>query len=151
MLHNMKYVIITLALLFTFVTGSLFGVWFAQPRYEPVTTFSYPTGAQVLDELQNYRLSEGLPPFEVSDLLCDNIGSRWQNYVKNNSHEGFSEFVNREYPPGFQAAEILVAGDSAKQMVDKWKSSPSHDLYIHNYSKICVYSDSGSAVAILSN
>jgi hypothetical protein len=144
---------LTLFIVGVFLFGGLFGVWFAQPRYVPPTmeVEEYPTGKDVLAELQKYRVSEGLPEFEVSSVLCDNIGERWQNYVKNNSHEGFSEFAQREYPPGMDVAEILVAGDSAKQMVEKWVASPSHDLYIHNYSKICVYSDSGSTVAILSN
>ena len=111
----------------------------------------YPTGEQVLVKLQEYRTSQGLLPFEVSGILCDNIAERWENYVQDNSHQGFQEFINKNYPPGFDAAEVLVTGDTAEDMVEKWKTSPSHNYYLTHNAKICVYSSGGKSVAILSN
>lgn len=156
----MKYVTITLmlvVLLATFIggvgTGTLVGLKLSEQPVKPV----YPTGTQVLGVLQDYRLSEKLPAFELSPILCDNIVERWQNYVKNDSHQGWEEFVAREYPPGFTASEMFVSSDlptpiaAARDMVEKLKGSPSHNLAIHNFNKICVYSDKGSTVAILSN
>lgn len=130
--------------------GAIVGIRLSETEPTP-TPIVYPTGQQVLSELQEYRKREGLPPFELSSILCNNISERWQNYVENNSHKGFKEFVNANYPPGFSATEILVAGVSAREMVEKWASSPSHNLYIHDNSKACVYSAKGSSVALLSN
>jgi len=147
----MKYfVMITLFWFITIVVSFFGGVKFATP-YTPVEVITPPTGQEVLAELNTYRLSQGLEPFELSDRLCDNIVERWHNYKNNNSHEGWDEFAAREYPGGFTANELLVAGESAKIMVDQWVSSPSHDLAIKSNSKACVYSYDGLSVALLSN
>ncbi len=110
----------------------------------------YPTGQDVLAELNVYRVANDLPPFKLSERLCNNIHERWKVYVEKESHEGLEEFVQREMP-GSQVGEIMVYGETAKQMVERWSSSPSHDLLVKKYSKICVYSALGSSVALLSN
>lgn len=135
------------------LVGIVFGMNLAQPRYAPPENVlqEYPTGQEVLAELQNYRKELGLPEFEVSGILCNNIAERWFNYTKNNSHEGFHEFVQKQYPPGFTASEILAPGKTAEEVVNGWKQSPSHDYFIKNNTKVCVYSDSGYSVALLSN
>jgi uncharacterized protein YkwD len=152
----MKAVIITLILIVSlaiFGSGVGVGLLVAMKLDDvsvPVTRV-YPTGEQVLQEVQKYRASQNLPPFEISGMLCDNIAERWTNYVKNNSHEGFQDFINKNYPDGTTASEILVTGDTAANMVEQWKTSPSHNYYLTHNSKICVYSSGGSSVAILSN
>lgn len=139
-----------------FVFSNLFsfygGMRFSQPYTPPVATVKEPpTGKEVLEELQKYRKSQGLPEFQLSDMLCNNIGERWQNYWKNNNHEGFSDFAQRNYPPGFTSSEILVSGETAQDMVKQWSQSPSHDQSIKSFSKICVYSHLNHSVALLSN
>lgn len=153
MLDIMKYVIITLILVFTFGFGGLFGVWFAQPDYQAPANVvpGYPTGEQVLDELNVYRQSIGLPPFELYEPLCNNIYERWKVYVGKESHEGIEEFHDMWMPQVIDLGEIMVAGSSAQEMVKKWSESPSHDILIRKYSRICVYSAQGSSVALLSN
>lgn len=154
----MKSAIITLIAAFTLTAcgmfvGLLFGVYLAQPRYVPPENImvEYPTGKEVLAELQKYRVSQGLPEFELTPGLCSNIGSRWQNYKENNSHEGFEEFLKANRMDGKGVAEILVSGKTAQEMVKQWSESPSHDYFIKHNSKICVYSLSGLSVALLSN
>lgn len=154
----MRYVIITLTTIIAvaifgsgLVTGLLVAMKLDQTPPPLVSTVTYPTGQQVLDELQKYRVSQGLPEFELSEPLCNNIAARWQNYQKTNSHEGLKDFLIENHPSGLSVSEILVSGSTAKDMVDQWASSPSHNLYIHRNSKICVYSAEGSTVALLSN
>lgn len=144
------YVIITLI---AFGLGGLFGVWFAQPNYQAPANvlIEYPTGEDVLNELQAYRVKEGLPEFQVSDELCNNIVERWKNYQANDSHEGLAEFHDKWMPQVVDLGEIMVAGESARQMVERWDSSPSHKSSLHRFSKICVYSALGRSVALLSN
>ena len=111
---------------------------------------TYPTGQEVLAQLNVYRKESGLPAFILSEPLCNNIGARWKSYKDNNSHKGLAEFAAK-YNPGVQVAEILVSGLTAQEMVEKWSQSPSHDISIKNHSKICVYSADGLSVALLSN
>ncbi len=110
----------------------------------------YPTGYDVLNELNDYRHELDLPDFELYQPLCNNIASRWQSYKANNSHKGLQEFVD-SYMSGLSVYEILTSGNTAQETVQNWKGSPSHDLGIRTYSKICVYSDDGLSVALLSN
>lgn len=158
----MKHVIITLVVIISlalFGSGIGVGLLIAMKlddtsRMSAAPTsvaVAYPTGEQVLEALQKYRASQGLPEFQLSDILCDNLVERWQSYKKNNSHAGLEEFVAREYPPGFTVSEIMVSGSTAEEMVVKWSQSPGHNQAIHNNSKICVYSSQGMAVAMLSN
>ena len=99
-----RYVMITLMLIVTvaiYASGIATGLLVAMKldEVEPTPTpFAYPTGEQVLAELQKYRVSEGLPEFQLSETLCDNLVERWQTYHYTNSHAGLQEFVNREYP-----------------------------------------------------
>ena len=158
----MKHVIITLILIISlaiFGSGVGIGLLVAMKlddvsRNTAVMTpapTTYPTGQEVLNELQRYRVKNGLPEFQLSEILCDNLVERWQNYKKTNSHEGLEEFVKREYPPNLVVHEIMVSGSTAEEMVVKWSQSPGHNQAIHNNSKICVYSSQGMAVAMLSN
>lgn len=133
-----------------FFLGFGFGFESGKASATPVK-IQTPTGQDVLNELQEYRKSIGLSEFELSPMLCDSIAERWQNYKDTNSHAGFDEFAIKQYPPNFTVSEILVAGDSAEDMVEKWSKSPSHNQSIKIFSKICVYSAENKAVALLSN
>lgn len=144
-----KYLIVILIFSLGILLGGFGGVKLEQLSHPPAE-LAFPSGQDVLDELQEYRVSEGLEKFELSQPLCNNIVARWQKYIDTNSHEGFEEWAEHYYP-NKDVAEIIVTGDTAEEMVEFWKSSPSHNLYIHNYSKICVYSLRGKSVAILSN
>lgn len=142
-------------LLVGFIFGSVKGYTTAVKEYAErytVEEVSYPTGKEVLDELNKYRNSQGLPDFEVSGWLCDNIADRWRNYVLNNSHEGFRDFLEKQHPgENWNVSEILAPGFTAEETVKNWISSPSHEYYITHSSKVCVYSAEGSSVALLSN
>lgn len=139
-------------LVFTNAGSFVAGMKFAQPYVPPVSKIQEPpTGQQVLAELQRYRKANGLPEFELSPILCDNISERWQNYRVNNNHQGFEDFMLKQYPPGFTASEILASGETAEETVKNWAGSPSHDQAIKSFSKICVYSHLNHSVALLSN
>lgn len=137
-----------------FVFGSVRGYGIAEKEYAAKLTpvpVGFPTGYDVLKELNEYRISQDLPELILSQTLCNNIAQRWQNYVDNNSHEGFHEFVVDYMPEGLEVGEILTSGRTAEEMVQRWAGSPSHDLVIKNKSKVCVYSADGYSVALLSN
>lgn len=152
-----RHVIIALIVLFAFWLGGFVGIRVAPPIYIEVPVYQtpspviFPTGQDVLEELQEYRVSEGLEEFQLSPTLCNNIAERWKAYRENDSHDGLSEFHDKWMPQVYDLGEIMVSGETSKEMVEKWASSPSHDVLIKKYSKICVYSAFGSSVALLSN
>ena len=120
-----------------------------EPSPKP-TAVTYPTGVQVLAELNKYRREIGLPEFILSETLCNNIGERWQHYKDYNNHDGLEEF-EKKWQWGTRLTEILASGETAVETVNGWRESPSHDIFIRNNSKICVYSAEGFSVALLSN
>lgn len=117
---------------------------------QPVKYPEYPTGYEVLDELNAYRKSKGLSYFKESPTLCNNIAQRWQNYKDNNSHVGLKDFLTR-WMPGVRVNEILAPGSTAKETIENWAGSPSHELAIRTHTHACVYSADGLSVALLSN
>lgn len=156
----MRYIIITIVTIAIFGSGIVAGLLVAMKLDDTYgataispypTIFEYPTGYQVLEELNKYREKNNLPPFVLWDVLCNNISSRAIQYRETNSHDGFKEFLNKNMPRGLKVTEILVSGNTAKEMVDKWASSPGHDLAIKSNSRACIYSSRGVAVGLLAN
>ena len=127
------------------------GIRIMQATYNANTPTEYPTGKEVLDELNAYRVEQGLPPFILSESLCNNIAERWKVYRVQRSHQGLDEFRRKWMPEVSSIGEVMVSGNTAKEMVEGWASSPSHDILIKEFRKVCVYSADGSSVALLSN
>lgn len=154
-LHTMKYILITLALLFTFGLGG-FAVLRVIPDQPVVVQQEVSpedvkyTGQEVLAELQKYRAKNNLPPFELSFKLCNNISARWASYMKNDSHEGLDDFVDKNMP-GMTVGEALTPGRTPEEAVQNLADSPSHDLALKSYSDICVYTSEGHSVLLMSN
>lgn len=151
----MKYVIITLIALFSLGLGA-FGVLTLAPTQpvvieKPVSPDEVTyTGQEVLAELQKYRESKGLPPFELSFTLCNGISERWTNYMDTDSHQGLDEFVEK-HMPGMTVGEALTPGRTPQEAVQNLVGSPSHELALRSYSDICVYTHKGHSVLLLSN
>jgi hypothetical protein len=154
----MKKILVLISIILSLGVGFVFGAVRGRDvveqeyaaRITPIPV-GFPTGYDVLDELNRYRVSQGLSEFELYKPLCNNIAARWQNYVDNDSHGGFYDFVVEYMPEGLEVSEILTSGVTAREMVQKWSSSPSHDVSLRDNSKICVYSADGYSVALLSN
>ena len=151
-------IVVNLVLAFVFFAGMASGMYYAREAIKccslsklmlNVTAAKYPTGYDVLDEINKYRHELGKPDLILYEPLCNNLAVRWLNYNANNSHKGLQEHVNT-YMPGMQVSEILAPGKTAKEMVQNWKGSPGHDIIIKNSSRICVYSAEGLSVALLS-
>lgn len=152
--RNMRYVMITLFTVGVLLFGGLLGAYVSQPTIpmqQEITpeTANY-TGQDVLAELQKYREKNNLPPFVLSFDLCNNISERWTSYMENNSHEGLDDFVDRNMP-GLTVGEALTPGRTAQEAVQNLADSPSHDLALKSYSDICVYTNKGHSVLLLSN
>lgn len=152
----MKRILVLISILFSLGIGFVFGVkagyQLGEKDFSPkAVTLTYPTGKEVLDEMNKYRTELGLPAFVVWQPLCNNIALRWDNYRENDSHEGYREFLMEYMPENVEISEILAPGMTAEETVNNWKNSPGHDIAIKNSSRVCVYSAQGLSVALLSN
>lgn len=108
----------------------------------------YPTGYDVWNEANKYRVSQGKPEMILDKRYCNNIAAREQNYRENNSHKGLSDF-NKEFINIGRLTEILNWGKTAKEVVDGWASSPSHNLFLLGSTRGCAYSSDGYSVILM--
>lgn len=141
--------IFNLIMMVVFVAGMLTSLsWYSNQQLKRSQEM---TGYQVLNALNAYRESLGLPDFILYEPLCNNIASRLQHYRDFNNHDGLTEFHNKYMPDIKVLSEILAPGNTPEETVRNWRNSPSHDMFIKSNSKICVYSSRGLSVALLSN
>lgn len=110
---------------------------------------TYPTGYEVWDEANRYRVTQNKKELILDKRFCNNIGSRAQNYRNTNSHEGLEDFVDKYLVGINKVSEILNWGRTAKEVVDGWASSPSHNLTLLDSNRGCAYSDDGYSVMLL--
>ena len=117
---------------------------------QPTQPTKYPTGYQIWDEANKYRLSQGKKELELWDYLCNNIAERAINYEKTNSHLGLEEFKQKWMPQINSLSEILITSTTAEGAIKGWSESPSHNLALLNANRGCAYSSNGYSVMLLS-
>lgn len=118
---------------------------------EPIMfkAIQYPTGYDVWNEVNKYRVSQGKKEMILDKRFCNNIASRQQNYRKNNNHDGLKEFVREYIPDVSKVTEILNWGESASEIVKGWAGSPSHNIFLLENNRGCAYSDDGYSVILM--
>lgn len=114
-----------------------------------VKASEYPTGYEIWEEVNNYRKSLGIPPMVMDEKLCNNIAQRAIDYEKNNTHEGLTEFHAAYMPEIINLSEVLNYGRTAEEVVNGWRSSPSHNLMITQKARGCSYSNRGYSVILM--
>lgn len=154
--------LLTVVLLLTFGCGVLWGSVYQGNKdiglvqsTRSITEYKvqggkFPTGYDVWNEANRYRLSQGEKELELWDYLCNNIAERAINYRNTNSHDGLDTFHERYMPKVQELSEILNYGTTAKEIVQGWASSPSHNLSLLKAKKGCAYSGDGYSVMLLS-
>lgn len=112
----------------------------------------WPTGYDIWNEVNRYRISQGKEEMILDERFCNNIAARALNYEKTNSHDGLNQFVeNYIYPLGVKSSisEVLNRGNSTQQIIQGWINSPSHNLLILKHSRGCAYSSRGYSVVLM--
>lgn len=114
------------------------------------------TGQELFEEVNRYRVANGVTPLTLDMRLCDNLVSR---YIKvhtqeNEGHAGLEEWIKTEgidklYLP---ILELYTKNTfTTKEAVEFWATSPGHrlGLVLDEVSKGCAYADKGTGVLIL--
>lgn len=114
------------------------------------------TSDQLLDAVNQYRTSKGLKPLVLAAPLCNDLVSRWDNYVKNENHEGLQEWVKRTgvQQKGFtDGHENIVSAQSVDKAMEWWLGSQGHRLAIEDpdSDSACVYVKNYIAVLMMAN
>ena len=114
------------------------------------------TGQQLFDEVNLYRVANGVPALTLELGLCDNLVGRYLT-IKNSDnigHEGFEEWVkgegiDKKYAP---VGELYTKNEfTTKAAVEWWATSPGHrlTLLLKDVSMGCAYADKGTGVLIV--
>jgi len=136
-----------------FVTlAFLFGIGQKNRMYQEQ---SY-TGQQLFDEVNMYRVANGVPALKLELALCDNLVAR---YIKikneeNVGHAGFEEWakaeeIDKRYAP---LGELYTKNQfTTKDAVEWWGTSPGHrlTLLLPDVSMGCAYAGNGTGVLIV--
>lgn len=114
------------------------------------------TGQQLFDEVNLYRVANGVPALELKLDLCDNLVARYLK-IKNEDnagHSGFEEWaraegIDKKYAP---VGELYTKNQfTTKDAVEWWATSPGHrlTLLLDEVSMGCAYADKGTGVLIV--
>lgn len=104
----------------------------------------------VMLEVNNYRLSKGLKPFEYDKRTCEMAKTRIKEIVVNFSHDGFD--LERFCPSKMcDLGEVLARGAATeKETVQGWINSPTHNyILVGNYKTGCAATEGSYAVVVM--
>lgn len=150
-----KLVKITLILLaVSALLGAVFGSGMFTLAYFQNKNVPY-TSDQLLTSVNEYRTSKGLKPLLLSAPLCNDLVSRWDNYVKNQNHEGLQEWVTRtgvskQFRDGH---ENIVNEPTLEKAMDWWLNSQGHRLALEDPQddSACVFVRDNIAVLMMAD
>lgn len=115
------------------------------PRSVQSTTgpISIDSTTFILNEINNYRITNGLPPVETNTQTCTFAKIRAEEISKNFNHDGFKDRVNNNtlpYSSYSSVTENIAMNSNYKNVVQSWINSPGH---AENMKKdtpfVCVY------------
>ena len=114
------------------------------------------TSDQLLEAVNQYRQTNNLQPLLLSEPLCNDLVSRWDNYIKNQNHEGLQDWVKRTgvYEKGFtDGHENIVTANTLQKAMDWWINSEGHRLALldSNSDSACVYVKDNTAVLMMAD
>jgi len=130
-----------------------------------IPTPAFFTGMDLWQEVNKYRESKGVKPFNLNEELCNGIVDRWE-YIYNNGHKdenllhaGLNEFARKQISSGkwkhIGAGGELVAGIdlTASDTVNGWAGSPSHYQQLTSTTKTegCAYSFHGISLLLVAS
>jgi uncharacterized protein YkwD len=119
---------------------------------------SYYTGAELWQEVQQYRREHGIPEFKQDNVLCTITSIRVNQLLTLNAlddHNGFSPSIERFRENGQlthnNVAENILSGyPTATEAIKGWDSSLGHQSLMldGSYVYACVSANSGFAVLV---
>lgn len=118
------------------------------------------TGGELLEAMNDHRMSIGVQELQLDQRLCSNLVERWLD-VKNpdNGHKGLKEWGEdnnliadgKPVAPFDNLNELYVTTTNANRAIELWVGSPGHKIVLENpdYNVACTYAADGTGVAII--
>lgn len=97
------------------------------PTTQPTNTNS--VSDYILEQVNNYRKSQGLSPVTSNSETCSFAAIRAQEISTNFSHDGFTSRVNSKtipYPSYHDITENIAMNSNYKNVINQWINSPGH-------------------------
>ena len=115
----------------------------ATPQISPVSL----SGEKLLTEINNYRTINGVKEIKLDMRLCNDLVERWKAIYPTHVHDGFDEFLAKQIKAEklpkeqYRYAELFAFGDSEKNLIEKWDTSPGHKTALLNpqFENGCTY------------
>lgn len=113
------------------------------PTQPPIQTVSLsPVSAYILNGVNEYRTSLGLPPVQSSAQTCAFASIRAQEISNGFNHDGFYNRVNNHtipYTLWEHATENIAQAPNYQEVVTLWKNSPEHAANMRdNTPYVCI-------------
>lgn len=99
------------------------------PTSTPPTTTNLSVKDDLINQINGYRQSQGLPEVRTDSYTCGFAATRAQEVATNFSHDGFNQRVNSQtlpYPSFSNVTENLAQAESEDTVIQMWINSPSH-------------------------
>jgi len=104
----------------------------------------------ILNGVNDYRTSLGLPPVQSSAQTCDFATTRAQEITKEFNHDGFYNRVHNRaipYDHWSHAVENIAQAPDYKEVVTLWKNSPGHAANMRDNTPYVCIEQNGSYYA----
>jgi hypothetical protein len=118
------------------------------------------TGSELLEAMNDHRMSIGVQELQLDQRLCSNLVERWLDIKNpNNGHKGLKEWGeannlikdDKAVAPFDNLNELYVTTTNANRAIELWIGSPGHKVVLENpdYNVACTYAADGTGVAII--
>lgn len=122
-----------------------------KPYVAPTSVYIPDDENDLFEAVNNWRISQNLPPYKKSEATCDFAAFRAPQLKTDYSHNGFHEHL-KDLPNGQYFGENILGDHYYSDVsLNKWLNSPSHRKALEaDYTHSCIKCDSGYCVHIFS-
>lgn len=126
------------------IGGFFLGLSFRNATNTPIVTNS----EKLMINVNNWRLSQGLQPYQSDNWLCDQATLRVYDVRNGISHEG----LHLRYEGKYDLSENLSEGYTEDEALTAWLNSPTHSEILHkNYTHACIRCIDNKCVNLFAN
>lgn len=119
------------------------------PTLEPTPTDILITKENVMHEVNEWRISEGMTPYKESEFLCKAAEERLPEVKLNWSHKGFSAKRFCGESECWLGENLAKEYSSPHETLINWLNSPSHRRELEKpYTHSCIATDGDYVVQI---
>lgn len=116
----------------------------------PATPSPVATGNSFIDQINDYRRSQGLSPVRADPYTCGFAQTRAGEIVNNFNHNGFNNRTSSKtlpYPSYSKVTENLAMNVNPGDIVKRWIDSPAHAANLRSDTPYACVESSGNYYA----